>query len=1051
MNTSIDIKKIFELIDLYKYASIEGERVEIIITPFDEDGKWDDTKRKITIGLQNGLSRDRDTFIVENAREFDREALPQLLAYFSCDDKLGSWYITTPSLENQTFKGYSDTQNGNTVYLETFDEGLYDLVKEQKEDIEQKTTYKNNSLTDNDKVWDEIILYAKQRRIAQDFFNDAPFTDEEKNTLYELVVNLSKVKEINISNSRKSKENNEKYFTELFNNRDRLLSLGLTEELINKVIDNSLVKKMAKLTSSEKRIRRRVDIANPIIQSKIDFATHELGKVDYFDLKNATLTQYETDQLEFSQPGAIKKLIEIEEKEEYKNYCSEILTYLENKSNNNKKIVETKVELSNLLFEEYDDAIVDSYGKFNEAIELVTQGKLDDEHYEIVVENGYKNKDMRRVRISITDGVSRNDTFNFLFTDGENFDKEFVKRIDEIAKNDPKFISQISFADVPGIEGFLKTSLHTTQKNNEILIKNDDKLLLNKTKTVVEDKNLESNIEIKDSSLNEEDIIAKLKKLEKEIIETARRQDRKFDTTVSFEQMHEFVKKYIISNSNGPLQIFNRETHEEYIPETEEDKRNIEFAIYWATKAGLNESVSDVVSGEQYAFSEESKKLFNLFEVQFKESIRRGIDVDLESLREQFHVSGVKNADTIYERLFQNKYYFEYVLEYYRRSLGESKSNDYNLKELGDLTESTKELAKMIESRKEYEEIQQSAQTEAERLNSREIDNQELSKAVQELVGKPLKEKGKATEALLEQRRKLLETLEKIKAKNGGAEQAAMLLGEAEKEDLVKKSSAEALSLRGQLEKSEVMRDAPVQAAMLFGLDGKQIATSGGLEQALDIIDKEDKKDIKRSAPVQAAMLFGQDGKQIAIEGAEAQADLIMSKAKEEQTPSMFEIDNEETTSEELDSQLKEIKEYYEMVNYYSTPEQSPTIKINANTENDEETKEDEEDEVVISNGFGEDEKIVYDRSFDRNELIEKIMPFLCGLFVGSDSKLEYDRIIENPSHHSYTLTALGENGKSFIVTSDDEDFVKKCDETLKRELYNNKNTEKEKEDIATK
>ena len=264
MNTSIDIKKIFELIDLYKYASIEGERVEIIITPFDEDGKWDDTKRKITIGLQNGLSRDRDTFIVENAREFDREALPQLLAYFSCDDKLGSWYITTPSLENQTFKGYSDTQNGNTVYLETFDEGLYDLVKEQKEDIEQKTTYKNNSLTDNDKVWDEIILYAKQRRIAQDFFNDAPFTDEEKNTLYELVVNLSKVKEINISNSRKSKENNEKYFTELFNNRDRLLSLGLTEELINKVIDNSLVKKMAKLTSSEKRIRRRVDIANPI-------------------------------------------------------------------------------------------------------------------------------------------------------------------------------------------------------------------------------------------------------------------------------------------------------------------------------------------------------------------------------------------------------------------------------------------------------------------------------------------------------------------------------------------------------------------------------------------------------------------------------------------------------------------------------------------------------------------------------------------------------------------------------------------------------------------
>ena len=37
MNTSLDIKKIYDLIDLYKYASVDGERVEIIVTPYEEE------------------------------------------------------------------------------------------------------------------------------------------------------------------------------------------------------------------------------------------------------------------------------------------------------------------------------------------------------------------------------------------------------------------------------------------------------------------------------------------------------------------------------------------------------------------------------------------------------------------------------------------------------------------------------------------------------------------------------------------------------------------------------------------------------------------------------------------------------------------------------------------------------------------------------------------------------------------------------------------------------------------------------------------------------
>ena len=182
MNTTLDINKIYELIDLYKYASVAGERVELIVTPFEKDGKWDDTKRLITIGLQGGFSRDRDTFVINNAKEFDEKVLPQILAYFSSDDALGKWEIVVPEIKDGTVtcKGVCETESGNVTYLETFDEDLFEKVKDNTIKVEEETTYKKEKLTDEEKIWDEIILYAKNRRIAQDFYNSTNYTDEEK-------------------------------------------------------------------------------------------------------------------------------------------------------------------------------------------------------------------------------------------------------------------------------------------------------------------------------------------------------------------------------------------------------------------------------------------------------------------------------------------------------------------------------------------------------------------------------------------------------------------------------------------------------------------------------------------------------------------------------------------------------------------------------------------------------------------------------------------------------------------------------------------------------
>ena len=1096
MNTSIDIKKIFELIDLYKYASVSGERVEVIITPFDEDGKWDDTKRKITIGLQGGFSRDRDTFVVENAREFDQKVLPQILAYFSCDDALGKWDVVTPSVENQTCKGVSETQNGNVVYLETFDENLYNYVNEQKDIVEQKTTYKKNALTDNDKVWDEIILYAKRRRVAQDFFNGTSLTDEEKDTLYNFVVNVSNERSISISNAKKYREKNEKFMTDLFKDNEKLLSLGLNEKLIDKVVGTPIVKKLASLAGNEKRIRRRVDVQDPEVASKIKFAIEELEKVGYFELRNASAAQFENGHLVSNQPGAIIELKE-QVSREYKGYCDEVLEYLEHKANNSKKVVETEVEQSTLLFEEYDDAVVDSYGKFDEALELITQGKLDDERYEIIVESDAKNKEMRRVRISLMDGVSRNDTFNFLFTDGATFDEEFKRRLEDIHSDDPNFMSEINYTNVPEIEGFIKTALHKSRKNNEILIKgaSDDFAYLAKTREVKPEKTEPPKEDLmtrlkrlekqpKEEQDKKEDLMAKLKRLENQINRVAEEQDKKevveevkeepkeslmdklkklerqintiaeeqdkkevveenkeMDTTVSFSTMHEYVRDFKISNENGPLQVFYRRTYEEYIPKSEAEKRNIEFALYWATKAGLYQNREDVVEGERYAFNEDSKKLFNLFDVQFKESVRRGIDVDLESLREQFHSSGVKGADDVYEHLFENKYYLEYVLEYYRKSLGVSKKKNDNLKDLGDLTHGAGEQAKELENLNEHIDILNNAKKFAKEINEmKELNNiRESAKLEARLIQSRADYRNIKESAKLEAERLLniqnvniyKDNFEKI------GKEELNIVNDFWDEDILKDVENQAREIIKKDEDRNIKESALQEALRLY--DNIDLIFKDAPNQAVEIVAKEEKENAKKAAVKQALAIRDAAEKEEVMKGAPIQAQLLIDEAVEEDKPSMFEVEQEEDENfEELNPELNEIQDAFEVVEEYASSEQPTTIKVFFDKDDNE------HGDVIISNGIGADETVMYERTFGIDALRNTIMPLLCRLYAANNT-LSYNNIIHNPYTSRADYVALGTNEKAFQVYNGEKDFVEECQTMLNSELYKNKDDENEK------
>ena len=503
--------------------------------------------------------------------------------------------------------------------------------------------------------------------------------------------------------------------------------------------------------------------------------------------------------------------------------------------------------------------------------------------------------------------------------------------------------------------------------------------------------------------------------------------DKFYDTEVSFEQLHEYVRKYRISNTNGPLQIFDRETSLEYIPKTDEEKRNIEFAFYWLTKAGIDEDKDDVVFGEKAAFSDDAKKLFDLLDVQFKESIKRGIDVDLESLKKQFHSSEVKNADRIYERLFENKYYLQYVIEYYKNSLGISKSDTANLKDLADVVESVPKQAEELQKNNENIEIKNDA------LNlAKEIINEKEKKLIEEsakVEAKNIEVRKQYDEILSsakEEARNINEKNKKADLMNGAEEQAREIINKAEQKEIRDSALDEALRIN-----NEELLD---------------LALNGARDQALELVDKEEKEKLRKDAVVQALEIVDKAEKEEIMSDAEKQAKLLVDKEnfddltnndqEEKDNESLFEIVEEEQ-EEVKDPVLAEIEDAFEVVESYASADQPTSIKIFFD-------KEDLDDnaEVVISNGVGVDETVMYQRTFDTSKLTKDIMPYLCKLYA-QNNEVTYNKAFDVPNTTKAELVVIGTDEKVFQVSNAEKAFVQKCQTTLNSELYKNTSEEK--------
>ena len=748
---NISLRNVFETIDLFKYGAIEGESVEIIVSPYEEDEKYDDSKRVVTIGLRGGFSRDRETFVFNNGEEFDALILPQILAYFESEDKMGKWEVTEPGIEGAAIKGVSETESGNLVFVAAFNKALYEELDKKKEQTEETTKYKKTELTDEEKAWRGILSYVKGRSEKIDF-SGYSLTDEEVSELYrlvELIANeeLTGEKIVFTSKADVTAQN----IANLLKN-PVLLQNNFSAEFLEKISKTVSLDVLTKLVINEKRFDNKFDRENPIVLAKVDFARVQLGgmKSNYFGSRNHREVIEKLKEEYLSSDSYTP-----EEKERYIKYCDEILGFIDKTKRNRDKVEETTVDLDAPLDATREEQlIVDDYDKLIEAVDLMRLGKKDEEHYEFIVEPTPGDPTKRNVRITLMDGVSKLDSYSFMFTNGEMLDTRLREILDRIFKDDPNFETVVQFVNIPG-EETKKHSLRYTRDGNEILIKDaKDGLDFDRTKVVVgpspkspnapsmsgaaaeeheeEKENGEVNIFVgakdqanrlvlsegakdqanrlvlsdaakeqarrllieeasKDQANrlvltelsrtpqqnnpeptptpNKEDKLNEFLRILNTIIEE--KENRKIEDNIEkFERLHEYTKKYKISNSNGPLEIFNKETGEKYEPSTEEEKRDIEFAYYWGVMVGKNDKNNTEVINMDYAFSENNKKLFDIMDVHFKESLRKGIDIDFDSLERQFTTSGVENAEEIYNSLFKTDTLNDYVTKYYKESLG---------------------------------------------------------------------------------------------------------------------------------------------------------------------------------------------------------------------------------------------------------------------------------------------------------------------------------------------------------------------------------------------
>lgn len=461
VNSALKLNDLYDVINLYKNASITGERVELIITPTEKDGKFTNDGRVITVRLAGGLSRDSDTFVFDDAKKFDEIILPRILNFYNNGDNTLDFEYAEPNVEGAMVKLSAVTADNNYIYIESFDQNIKDKILSSKvASIDGMDMVDKPIKPTSYDEWNEVLIYSRAKYKNKLVF-DNYFTKEEKRQINSFIMKLSKLDDIRIDNrSLAAKKHNIELVKEILrSNESDIVSHELSEKILNY---NSYVEFLGEFVGLTKRMEKKISengYDKNEINSKLKFASDVLGRVGFFNLETLKENSYIGSKRELLMALGYK--FHDDDNSRYEQYVQDLISYLDYTVSKNYK--KSKLD----TFRRENSFVSDDYKALEESLKLCKEALLDGEKYELLVNRDNTGKVL--VRISLMNGISKSSRFNFSFDNNDEIMTELKKSMEYLTFDD-NVIYNIK-SDFLG--NATNKTLYRTKNGNEILIDKD--------------------------------------------------------------------------------------------------------------------------------------------------------------------------------------------------------------------------------------------------------------------------------------------------------------------------------------------------------------------------------------------------------------------------------------------------------------------------------------------------------------------------------------------------------------------------------------------------
>lgn len=461
VNSALKLNDLYDVINLYKNASITGEKVELIITPTEKDGKFTNDGRVITVRLAGGLSRDSDTFVFDDAKKFDEIILPRILNFYNNGDSTLDFEYAEPNVEGAMVKLYAVTADNNYIYIESFDQNIKDKILSSKvASIDGMDMVDKPIKPTSYDEWNEVLIYSRAKYKNKLVF-DNYFTKEEKRHINSFIMKLSKLDDIRIDNrSLAAKKHNIELVKEILrSNESDIVSHELSEKILNY---NSYVEFLGEFVGLTKRMEKKISengYDKNEINSKLKFASDVLGRVGFFNLETLKENSYIGSKRELLMALGYK--FHDDDNSRYEQYVQDLISYLDYTVSKNYK------KSKSGTFRRENSFVSDDYKALEESLKLCKEALLDGEKYELLVNRDNTGKVL--VRISLMNGISKSSRFNFSFDNNDEIMTELKKSMKYLTFDD-NVIYNIK-SDFLG--NATNKTLYRTKNGNEILIDKD--------------------------------------------------------------------------------------------------------------------------------------------------------------------------------------------------------------------------------------------------------------------------------------------------------------------------------------------------------------------------------------------------------------------------------------------------------------------------------------------------------------------------------------------------------------------------------------------------